>query len=221
MNAPVMDDQVYALFLAELAEYQFDNDNNPAVWDVFSWVGGDYNRIWFKSEGAAATTRNETDGDLQVLYGRLITPWWDLQVGVRGELQLDGSDTRGRVFGAIGVQGLAPGFFDVEATVFVSDDGDVSARFTVEYSSYLTQRLVAEPRLEIDGAIQEVENFGVGSGPNLIELGLRLRYEIRRELAPYIGVNWNRALLDTADFTRERGEDASTVSVVAGMRVWY
>jgi copper resistance protein B len=220
MSAPVMDDETYVLALLELAEYRRDEETNPFAWELVGWIGGDYQRIWFKSEGAAATTETEIEGDVEILYGRLITPWWDLQVGVRGELQVDDMDERARVFAALGVEGLAPGYFDIDATVFVSHEGDVSARATATVSSYVTQRLIAEPRVELEAAVQEVEDFGVGNGLTTIELGLRLRYEIRREIAPYLGVHWERALFETADLARAAGEDASVVSAVAGLRIW-
>lgn len=221
MSAPVTDDKTYVFVLLELAEYRRDEETNPAAWELVSWVGGDYNRVWIKSEGDVATTETEGEGDLQIMYGRLITPWWDLQIGVRGEMQLDGPNERGRVFGSVGVEGLAPGYFDVDATLFVSHKGDVSARVTGAINTYLTQRLIAEPRIELEAAVQDVEEFGVGTGLNVIELGLRIRYEIRRQLAPYLGVHWERRLFETADFARERDEPVSALAAVGGLRVWY
>lgn len=222
MSDPVADNEIYVFALLELAEYRVNDDTNPAAWKLLGWIGGDYNRIWIKSEGSVATTEREGDGDgdVEILYGRLITQWWDVQIGVRGELQLDDSDERGRVFGAVGIEGLAPGYFDVDATVFVSHEGDVSGRLTASFDGYVTQRLIAQPRIETEAAVQDVEEFGVGTGLNNIELGLRFRYEIRRKIAPYIGVSWERALFETADLMRVRGDDVNALSVVAGLRLW-
>lgn len=221
MSDPVADNETYVFALLERAEYQLDDQTNPAAWELLAWVGGDYNRVWIKSEGDVGTTESDGEGDLEILYGRLITPWWDFQVGVRGELLFDGSDEHGRVFGAVGVEGLAPGYFDVDATLFVSHEGDVSGRLTASYDQYVTQRLIAEPRIEVEAAVQEVDELGVGTGLNRIELGLRLRYEIRRQLAPYLGVSWQRALFETADMMREMDEDVSVLSAVGGLRLWY
>jgi copper resistance protein B len=215
----VDDEAIHVFVLAELLEYRRDEETNPAGWEVLSWVGGDYNRIWIKSEGTVATADGNGDGDLQVLYGRLITPFWDLQLGVRGEAVFGDADHR-RVFGALSVEGLAPEWFDVDAGVFVSHKGDVSARFTAAYNTFLTQRLIAEPRIELNGGVQEVEEFGVGAGLWDLELGLRVRYEIRREIAPYIGIEWERQFFGTARLARERGDPVSTFAGVAGLRVW-
>ena len=120
----------------------------------------------------------------------------------------------------VGLEGLAPYFFEVEPALFVSYKGDVSARFTGSYDLLLTQRLVAQPRLETNVAVQRVEDWGVGAGLNDIELGLRLRYEIRREIAPYVGVNWTQRYGAAADFARAEGGSASEANVVFGIRLW-
>ena len=120
-----------------------------------------------------------------------------------------------------GVQGLAPYWFEVDAAAFVSDDGDVSARLEAEYELFLTQKLILQPRAELDFAVQDVPELGIGSGLSTAEAGLRLRYEFRREFAPYIGVSWRRAFGETADFTRADGEDVESISFVAGLRLWF
>lgn len=220
LAAPDSDTELYAFLLAELLEYQRDEATNPVAWELLGWAGGDYNRVWFKSEGAATTQERGGEGEVQVLYGRLISPFWDLQIGVRGDLLYDDDDSRGRVHGVIGIEGLAPGWFDIDLGAFVSHRGDVSARLTATYALYVTQRLVAEPRFEINAAVQDVEEFAVGSGLSILDLGLRLRYELRREIAPYLGVAWERSFFDTAMFLRARGEDPSTIAAVAGVRAW-
>lgn len=218
--AQAADNETYVFLLAELLEYQRDQATNPGAWELLGWVGGDYNRIWLKSEGDTATSELEGQAEAQVLYGRLITPFWDLQVGIRGDVVTGDSDTSGRAHAVIGLEGLAPGWFDVDLGAFISHRGDVSGRLTATYAVYITQRLVAEPRFEINAAVQDVEEFGVGSGLSVLDLGLRVRYELRRELAPYLGLAWERSFFDTAMFTRARGEDPSTLAVVAGVRAW-
>lgn len=218
--AQAADSERYTFILAELLEYQRDEATNPAAWEFLGWYGGDFNRLWFKSEGNVATNTREGKGEVQLLYGRLVSPFWDLQMGLRGDGFEDGDTRRGRVLAMVGVEGLAPGWFDIDAGAYVSQRGDVSARITATYALYFTQRLVGEPRFEINAAVQDVEEFGVGSGLSILDLGFRLRYEVRRELSPYLGVAWERSFFDTAMFARARGEDPSLLSAVAGIRAW-
>ncbi|MEX2463390.1 MAG: copper resistance protein B, partial [Balneolaceae bacterium] len=126
-----------------------------------------------------------------------------------------------RAFGVIGIQGLAPYFFEVDGGLFVSEDGDISANFEAEYDLLFTQRLIGQPRLATSIAVQEVEEWGVGSGFNNVQLGFRLRYEIKREFAPYVGISWNRKLGETADFTRLEGGEVGTLGLVGGVRMWF
>ncbi len=121
----------------------------------------------------------------------------------------------------VGFEGLAPYWFEMEPAVFVSQDGDISARVTTTYDMFVTQRLIAQPRIEVNAAVQEVPEFGVGSGLNDLDLGFRLRYEIRREYAPYIGVSWQRRFAGTADLARLAGATVSDLAAVGGLRVWF
>jgi len=217
---PPVDDQMKLTFLlADRLEYRWGEDADPdaRVWDAQGWFGGDYNKFWFKTEGEDEVRAGTQNAEVQALYARLIAPFWYLQAGLR----YDAKPTPTRNFAVIGIQGLAVYWFNVEATAFASDDGDASARFEAEYDLLLTQRLILQPRIETNYAFSEVESAGVGRGVNDLELGLRLRYEIKREFAPYIGVNWDRKLGDTADFARRAGDDPKNFAVVAGIRVWY
>ena len=152
---------------------------------------------------------------------RLISPFFYFQVGGRYQRVSDNRSDHSRGFGVLGVQGLAPYWFDIEPALFISQDGDVSARLEAEYELLLTQRLIAQPRLEVNVAAQEVKKFGVGKGFNDVELGLRLRYEIRRQFAPYIGVSWTRLLGDTVDLARQEGSQVDNLAFVVGVRIWY
>lgn len=216
---PKEDDQLYSFLLFDLLEYHGGKNLNQLRWDVLGWAGGDYNRLWFKTEGD--TDINKATAEFQLLYGRLIAPFWDLQAGIRHDRIYGSGSADARTFAVIGVQGLAPYWFDVEPWIAVSEDGDVSARLTVEYDLLLTQRLILQPRVEIDAAVQQVERFGVGSGINDIETGLRLRYEIRRDFAPYLGINWKRLVGQTAELARRDGEEVEKLSIVAGVRLWF
>ena len=213
---PVADQQQFGFLLFERLEYGRDG----LRWDILGWRGGDVHRWWFKSEGDQSTRGRGGEADVQLLRGRLISPNYDLQYGLRFEGQW-GDGTRGRAFAVIGLQGLAPYRYEIEPALFISQDGDVSARFTASYDLLLTQRLILQPRLETEAALQRVERFGVGSGLNDLELALLLRYEIRREFAPYVGISWKKSFGDTARFLRREGEDPSQFRLLAGVRAWF
>lgn len=215
---PVMDSQTYVFFKTDRLEVQTNEGDGLFVWDAEGWVGGDYNKLWIKTEGEYLFERERTaEAELQALYSRTITPFFNLQAGVRHDFKPDPS----RTFGVLGIHGLAPYWFEVDAAGFVSDEADVSARLEAEYDFLFTQRLILQPRTELNFAVQDVKKLGIGSGLSTAELGLRLRYEIVRELAPYIGISWTRLVGKTEDFARDDGEDVSDVSFVVGVRLWY
>jgi copper resistance protein B len=219
---PIEDSMRFASLLVDKLEYQMAESADILNWDVTGWYGGDYNRLWLKSEGGWRIS-GERGGaaQLQALYGRLIAPFWDFQVGLRYDQFSGAGFDRSRGFAVIGVEGLAPGWFELETALFISQDGDVSANLTAYYDMLLTQRLILQPRLDFDAAVQSAENFGVGKGVNSLGLGLRLRYEIAREFAPYIGVQWLRQFGETADIERRGGGSADDLAVVFGVRLWF
>lgn len=204
-------------FEAEQIETRLGGGEETLNWDAQGWLGGDFNRLWLKTEGDYAIEGSLESAEGQLLYSRLITPFWNLQTGVRYDARPD--PTRG--FAVFGIQGLAPYFFEVDAAAFLSHEGDVSARLEAEYSLLLTQHLILQPSAELNVAVQDVEELGIGSGLNDVELGLRLRYEIVREFAPYIGVSWERKVGETADLARRRGDDVDNVKFVVGVRFWF
>lgn len=215
---PVHDDEIFAVFRGDRFEYQTGEGNDILLWDVQAWVGEDYNKLWFKSEGTRLLDKDKFEEvETELFYSRNIATFWDLQAGFRHDFKPDPN----RTFGALGVEGLAPYWFEVEATAYISEDGDLSAGFEAEYDLLLSQRLILQPRFETSIALQEVKKYGVGQGINDIDLGVRLRYEIRREFAPYVGVSWNRKLGDTADLADDEGEDTDVISFVVGVRVWF
>lgn len=219
---PVADRMPFGSLLFDLLEYRTGEGTDFAPWDVLGWRGGDYQRVWFKSEGTRNfPSRAGGDAEVQVLYGRLIAPFFDFQAGLRYDRQWGPGGSRGRALAAIGVQGLAPYRYEVEPTLFISQDGDVSARFTASQDILFTQRLILQPRFETNAAVQSVPRFGVGKGLNDVELGLRLRYEIRREIAPYVGISWKRSFGETATFMRADGGKAAVWQALAGVRLWF
>jgi len=202
----------------ERFEYQSNEGDPVFLWDAQGFYGGDINKLWVKTEGEYdfAADRFE-EAEVQALYSRAIGSFWDLQAGVRHDF----APFEDRTYGVVGVQGLAPYLFEIDAAAFVSGHGDVTARIEGEYEFLLTQRLVLQPRAELNFAFQDIPELETGSGLSTAEAGLRLRYEIRRQLAPYVGVSWTRSVGDTADFVRASGEGPSSVSFVGGLRFWF
>lgn len=186
------------------------------AWEGQGWIGTDRNRLWLRSEGERADGRTEA-ADLEVLYGRSIATWWDLVAGVRHDFKPGDSQS----FAAIGVQGLAPQKFEVEATAYVGERGQTAARFEAEYELLLTNRLILQPLVEVNLFGKDDPARGIGSGLSTAEAGLRLRYEFTRQFAPYIGVVYERAFGGTADLRRAEGDDINDTRVVAGFRIWF
>lgn len=218
---PMDDIQTFWLLKVDRLEYQVSDGKDTFNWEIQSWVGGDLERFWMKTEGDVGLENGDGEAELQLLYSRLVAPFWDLQAGLRYD-QLYGSDGgKGRAFAVIGVEGLAPYLFEINAHLFLSQEGDISAKFAVEYELLLSQRLILQPEFEMALAAQQVEEFGVGSGLNDIELGLRLRYEFSRQFAPYVGIAWTRKFGDTANFAKEEGESVDNLKVLGGVRLLF
>jgi copper resistance protein B len=203
--------------LLNLAEYQFRNGRDGYRWDGEAWFGGDINRLFVKSEGEGAFGKGIESAEVQALYSRTIGPYFNLQAGVRQDL----GPSPKRTYATVGFEGLAPGFFELEGALFLSNKGDVLGRLEGYYDQRVTQRLVLQPRAELNFAAQDVPENQIGSGLSNAELGLRLRYEVRREFAPYVGVSWDRRFGDTARFARAEGDKATSTSLVAGIRIWF
>lgn len=213
-------DNPYGLVLFDLLEAAPGLEGSPVQWDMRGTFGTQYNRFWLKSDGGLSTGDSAGEMEFQALYSRLIAPFWEVQAGVRLDVGYAGGETQTRGQLVLGLEGLAPYWFELEPAVFVSQDGDVSASLTGTYELFVTQRLLLQPRLDLAAAVQEVEAWGTGSGLNSVGFGLRLRYEIRREFAPYIGFQWERLTGGAAKLARRGGEDAGRLSLVAGVRLW-
>ena len=218
---PVADRMTQTFTLFDLLEYQRVGSVNALRWDFLGWRGGDRNRLWIRSEGELNfVSPLGGEADLQLLYGKLISPFFDLQIGGRVEQHYERTSKPTRVFAVVGLQGLAPGRFEVEPALFLSNKGKVSGRFTASLDLYQTQRLILQPRFETEFAAQRDLGFGVERGINDVEFGLRLRYEISRKLAPYFGVSYRRSLGATRSRVLREGGDPNELQVVVGVRTW-
>jgi copper resistance protein B len=195
----------------------FDADGgNGLEWEGQAWIGRDRNKLWLRSEGERVDGHTES-ADLEALYGRAIAPWWDVVAGVRHDFKPGASQD----FAAIGVMGVAPYKFEVEATAYVGQGGQTAARLEAEYELLLTNRLILQPLVEVNAYGQNDARRSIGSGLSTTEAGVRLRYEITRQFAPYIGVVREWSFGRTADFRRDEGETANDTRVVAGVRLWF
>jgi copper resistance protein B len=206
--------QTYVLF-DQLDAWNSDEGSGLA-WEGLGWVGTDLNRLWLRSEGERVDGVTES-ADVEVLYGRTVARWWDVVAGVRHDF----GEGPSRTFAAIGVIGVAPYKYDLEATMYVGESGQTAARLEAQYDTLLTNRLILQWLAEAELYSEDDVPRGIGSGLSTVEAGLRLRYEITREFAPYVGVAWERAYAGTADFRREQGDDIDDTRVVAGLRVWF
>ncbi|WP_405051500.1 copper resistance protein B [Sphingomonas sp.] len=209
--------QKQSLVMFNIAEAQFRNGRDGFEWDGEGWYGGDINRLWIKSEGDGAFGRSIEKAEVQALYSRAVGPYFNLQGGLRYDFKPNPS----RVYATAALEGLAPGLFDVEGSLFLSNKGELLARVEGYYDQRITQRLILQPRAELNFAAQSTRELGVGSGLSDAEVGLRLRYDIRREFAPYVGVQYRRAFGQTRQYLRDEGEKAGGWSLLTGVRVWF
>ncbi|CAN7693088.1 copper resistance protein B [Pseudomonas brassicacearum] len=210
------DSAINSFFLIDQLEWQDADDGSALSWDASGWIGGDIDRLWLRSEGERLNGKTE-EAELQALWGHAISPWWDVVAGVRQDFKPGDPQT----WAAFGVQGMALYNFEAEATAFIGEGGQSAARLEGDYDILLTNRLILQPTAEVNFYGKNDPARGVGSGLSDTELGVRLRYEIRREFAPYIGVTWNRVYGNTADYAREEGEDRSETRLVLGVRMWF
>ncbi len=196
----------FSQVMLNIAEMQVRNGRDGYRWDGEAWFGGDIHRLVVKSEGEGSFGSRLDAGEVQALYSRTLDPYWNLQAGVRQDI----GRGRGRTYATAGVEGLAPYWFDVEAAVFLSNRGDLLGRVEAYYDQRITQRLILQPRAEFTLAAQDMPDMGLRSGLASSELGLRIRYELRRELAPYAGIHWE-----------DRRGNQGAVAGVVGIRMWF
>ena len=205
----------YFVLLDQL-EWQLVEGGAGIGLDSKGWVGWDRDRFWFRAEGEGEHGRIG-EAEAHLFYGRQFSRWWDVVAGVRQDVRPGPS----RTWAAIGVQGLAPYWFDVELTGYVGAEGRTHFRGEVEYELLLTNRLVLQPLVEVEVFGKSDPERGIGAGVSTTEAGFRLRYEFRREFAPYVGVIWNKHFGATADFAEAAGEETGGARFVTGVRLWF
>jgi copper resistance protein B len=213
---PVMDQGIYAHAIFNQLEGRWNGSNTEFRWEGQGWAGTDYDKLWIKSEGTVSQGVVE-DGQDQFLYSRAITTYFDVQGGLRSEL--DSRPTRN--WAAFGIQGLAPYFFDLELAGFVSGEGHLAAKLEASYDLLLTQRLILQPQIELNLYSKADPARLVGAGFSDIDTGLRLRYEFSRKFAPYLGVVYQGKFGQTAIFARQAGESTGDFRFAFGVRVWF
>ncbi|MBV1916674.1 MAG: copper resistance protein B [Sphingomonadaceae bacterium] len=190
--------------------------NDVFLWDVQARYGGDIDKVMIKSEGEGEAGADLESGEVQLLWSHAIGPYFDLQSGIRQDLQ-----DRGATHAAIGIQGLAPYMIHIAASAFVSHRGNLTARIEAEYDQRLTQRLILQPRVEVNLSAQDVPQTALGSGLTSLEAGLRLRFAISPQFAPYIGYGYELRTGETARLERAAGEKTEAHSFLAGIRTWF
>lgn len=211
----LMDEHTFVYLLVDEFEFVDVADENDFVWDIDISAGGDLHKAWFKTRGER---RNGADlSEVQVLYSKAILPFWDFQAGVRRDLD----PSPDRDWAAFSIRGLAPYFYDVEAELFFAEGSQTSLRVRGEYDLLLTQRLILSPELEILGYKRDEPSGLIGAGLSELEFDVRLRYEIKREIAPYIGLGWHRLYGTTRDLARAVGRDADDTVLSIGIRAWF
>lgn len=209
-------DPLITNIILDKLEIRDANESNVTAVEAEAWIGHDLNKFWLKTE----LEQNSGDielAEVQALYSRAISPYWDVQVGLKQDTQPSPS----RTWGVIGMQGLAPYFFDIDAALFVGEAGRTSARIKAEYDLLFTQRLILSPALEMNFFGQNDIATETGAGLSNIDAGLRLRYEIQREFAPYVGINWNKKFGNTKTMARAKKESIEESTWVIGLRIWF
>jgi len=210
------DDPLLAWLLVDQFETLATDGSDPLVLEGEGWIGKDLKKLWLKADVESVSGETE-EAELQALFSRAVAPYWDFQFGLRNDFR----PNPGRGWGVIGLQGLAPYFFEVDVALFIGESGRTAARLEAEYELPFTQRLILTPEIEVNFHGSDDADLGLGSGLSDIEAGLRLRYEIRREFAPYVGINWYRKYGGSADFARMEGEDVDDWQWVIGLRAWF
>lgn len=215
-GAPIDDRHIFSHLVIDQFEARLGDGPAAFRWSAEGWTGTDRDRLWLKTEGMVRDGQVE-DGRVEALYDRPVTSFWDVQAGARADV-----DSRpGRVWAGLGVEGAGPWYAKVSATAYVGEGGRLAARLTASDELRVTQRLILEPRIEADLYSRDDRARRIGSGLSGLGAGLRLRYEVTRKFAPYVGIGWEGRFGRTADFVRADGERADALRALVGVRAWF
>jgi len=214
MRGHMDDDPFVWMAMADRLEWQAGDAGDALAWDAKAWFGHDRGRLWLRSAGEREQG-HAAEGGIEALWGKPLTPWWDVLAGVRHDLGHDGRDWL-----ALGVQGMAPYKFEVQATAWLGEGGQAALQAEVEYELLLANRLILQPRIEATAYARNDPLHGIGSGLSDVEAGMRLRYEIRREFAPYIGIERRHRFGGSAVYARAAGDATTETRWIAGIRMW-
>lgn len=219
---PVMDAEIHSFTELKKFEFRTGEAAHALVMDAQGWIGGDHHRFWWKAEGEQEIRSPKAgEFELQAMYGKLISAFWDATAGIRLDRVYSGTNRRTDSYLTIGLEGTAPYWFEVEPTLLIGKHGDVRLEIELEYELLLTQRMILEPRMDLLASAQANIEHGEKAGLNELELGIRLRYDITRQFSPYVGLTWSRALGATSGLRRAQGQDISVVAFVIGVRTWF
>ena len=203
--------------LIDSIEAGFGDGEKSYSWNAQGWTGGDINRFWWKSEGEGAFDGEVEEAEIQALYSRAFRPFFDFQTGLRQTYRPEGD----RTDLVVGIQGLAPYWFEVDAAAFLSNKGELTARAEAEYDQRITNRWIVQPRAEVVLSAEDIPELRIGSGLTSLQIGARLRYEFRKEFAPYVGLEWTKSFGNTADFLEADGRSSEDTRLVVGIRTWF
>ena len=198
-------------------EASFGDGEEGYALDAQGWTGGDINRFWWKSEVEGDFDGEVEEAEVQALYSRAFRPFFDFQTGLRQTYRPEGD----RTDLVVGIQGLAPYWFEVDAAAFLSNKGELTARAEAEYDQRITNRWIVQPRAEVVLSAEDIPELRIGSGLSTLQIGARLRYEFRKEFAPYVGVEWTKSFGNTADFLEADGRSSEDTRLVVGIRAWF
>lgn len=210
------DDPIVTKVMIDQLETRIIDGDDPLVLEAQAWIGYDLSKLVIKADVEQVNGVTH-ELELQALYSRAVDPYWDFQIGLRQ----DQKPAPNKNWLAIGFQGVAPYWFEIDTSLFIGEKDQVALRFAAEYEWMITQRWVLSPEFEFNIYSKDEETRGIGTGLADSQLGLRLRYEIKREFAPYIGINWNNKYGNTATFAKAEGEKVSSTQVVVGVRAWF
>ncbi len=202
-------------------EYRDNNDASLSRWDMQGWYGTDYKKLWIKFEGEDESSRSSGEFSLETLYSKATASYWDLQYGARYDRAYGSDASNERYFGVLGLQGLAPYWFEIESSLYIDQDANLSGRLIASYDLLLNQRLILQPRFELNVSANDLPQFNIGKGINDVQFDLRLRYEFKREIAPYLGITWQKKYGDTEAYTLNEGGSSEFTELVLGIRIWF